>query len=363
MKEYNSKTSVSLKDEVLFQKIRDYEPFKKFDVTVTVKNSKVSFGDIIGIVNLNGEEVRLYPDYKFENGSRIVYELFSTAFGIDEGDLFGDDRTKNVWKRLNQLSHKGLPNQTETLDVIIPTMSQSCKIKGKDVENPFLQAINVITELCSTCNDLETLSSDRIERSISHLPDIKEFRKFDDYENDLTYDQKLQIFMGMSFLYNLGFEKKNPEIKGSMLCPLGKIFEYYVLNRLKSVFEPLCSIEYQKRIPYVPEGPKGNQIGMMPDFIVRYDVDHTTVMDAKYKAFTTRRCYNDLHQITSYITAIRRNEGHCGHGVLIYPKTNGKKLGNVFGNGEEWFFFIDFDMTDANMKLLATELGILKETE
>lgn len=363
MKEYNGKTSVPLNDEPLFQKMRDYEPFKKFGVSITVKNGKASFGDIVGVVNQNGEEIRVHPNYKFRNGSEIVYELFSTAFGIDMKELHSDDRSKCIWKRVNQLSRECLPNQTETLDDIRPRMSQSSKIKGKKIDNPFLQAINVISELCSTSVELEELPSERIERIISQLPEIKEFKKFDEYENNLTYDQKLQVFMGMAYLYNLGFEKRNPELKGSIICPLSKIFEYYVLNRLKNVFEPHCSIDYQKKIPYVPEGPLGKRIGMMPDFIIRCKANRTTVLDAKHKTFTTRRCYDDLHQITSYITAIRRNEHHCEHGILIYPKTNDGQFSDVFGDGDEWFFFIDFDKPDAGMESLGKELGILKKDD
>ena len=363
MKEYNGKTSVPLNDEPLFQKMRDYELFKKFGVSITVKNGKASFGDIVGVVNQNGEEIRVHPNYKFKNGSEIVYEMFSTAFSIDMKELHSDDRAKQIWKRVKQLSREGLPNQTETMDDVRPRMSQYSKIKGKQIENPFLQAINVISELCSTGEELEDLSSEHIERIISQLPEIKEFRKFDEYENNLNYNQKLQVFMGMAYLYNLGFEKRNPELKGSIICPLSKIFEYYVLNRLKNVFESYCSIDYQKRIPYVPKGPNGNRIGMVPDFIMRCEANCTTVLDAKHKAFTTRRCYDDLHQITSYITAIRRNEHHCGHGVLIYPKTNGEEFDDVFGDSDEWFFFVDFDKPDAGMESLAIELGVLKKDD
>ena len=151
MKEYNGKTSVPLNDEPLFQKMRDYEPFKKFGVSITVKNGMASFGDIIGVVNQNGEEIRVHPNYKFKNGSEIVYEMFSTAFSIDMKELHSDDRAKQIWKRVKQLSRESLPNQTETLDNIGPWMSQCSKIEGKKIENPFFFGANCQAK----CNFLE----------------------------------------------------------------------------------------------------------------------------------------------------------------------------------------------------------------
>lgn len=355
MKEYNSKNPIPISNEPLLQKIRDYEPFRQFDVSINIRNGKASFKDVVGIVNQDGEEIRLYPDYRFKNGSLIVNRLFSTVFGINEDNLLKEDRSKYLWKRIQQMSHGELPNQMDRSLNTKSLISDTHEVEEKNVGNPFLLALNLITKLCTEAESLEDLSSERIESIISRFPKLKEFKKFDEYEDNLTNDQKLQVFMGMAYIYNLGFEKKNPGIRGPMICPLSKIFEYFVLNRMREVFEPCCQIEYQKKIRYIPENPDGKPIGMRPDFIIRCSTKHTTVLDAKYKTFRKDRCYDDLHQVTSYITALRRYEQRCNHGVLIYPKTDDPDLKNVLEN-DEWFFFIDFDDSNGDLDKLKEKL-------
>lgn len=353
MKEYNSKDAIPISEESLFRMIKDYKPFRKFDVSIRVKDGRALFKNIAGILNLDGDEVRIYPDYRFNAGSEIVYELFSKAFEIDKKNLHNEGRTYALWQGIKQRFNEMRLDLCES-DYRIENMVKSIKIGNTVMDNPFLKTIEMMTELLDKNCSVESLTSNEIEKIISGLPKLNDFKRFDEYEEELTSDEKLQVFMGMMYLYNIGFEKRYPEIKGSLICPLSKLFEYYVLNRLRKVFST-CSIEYQKKIQYIDTCPDKKKVGMRPDFIIDCNKD-VLVLDAKQKSFEHKNCYDDLHQISAYVLALRRNGTKCLHGVLVYPQTNNGSFDNVFGNRDEWFFFTDFDDEDGGFKILVEML-------
>ena len=355
MKEYNSKNTVPISEEPLFKMIRDYKPFRQFDVSVIINKGNASFKNIAGILNLNGDEIRIYPDYRFNAGSEIVYDLFSKAFDIDRKDLCDDDRTNILWQKVKQKSNEMRLDRYDESRDRVEHMVRSKKIRNTMIDNPFLKTIELITELLKSHTSIESLESKEIDDVLSRLPKLNDFKKYDEYEEELTNDEKLQVFLGTMYLYNIGFEKRYPEIKGSLICPLSKLYEYYVLNRLRKVFSS-CIIDYQKKIQYIDICPDKKRIGMRPDFIIDCEKEGRLVLDAKHKSFAHKNCYDDLHQISAYVLALRRNGSDCTHGVLVYPQINNETFENIFGDRDEWFFFTDFDDDDGGFRTLVEML-------
>lgn len=345
MKEYLTKTRFPLEKDELLKKVHEYKPFNHIDVTMRLDTrGTVSMSNIIGVLNYNSEEIRIYPDYKYKNSSELIYRLFSGAFGIDENDLKEGDRSNTLYDSICKL----MANYEKRIGSHLCEAPHTISNEGKKINNPYKKTIDVLKELNHLNKDLDEIPSETLEGLISKLPNIKNFKDFDNSDKDSHWDYKLITFMGSVFLCNLGFERKYPEVKGSLLAPLNKIFEYYVLNRINKTFEKEFKIMYQSKLPYIDKSPDG-PIGIRPDYILTsYEGNYSIVIDAKYKYFNKSKCYNDVHQISTYIKA-----GKCQHGALIHPRYNGMQHNNIISHDQdEWFVFLDLDMEDDELKEL-----------
>lgn len=201
------------------------------------------------------------------------------------------------------------------------------------------------------CKDIST-SSDKLPK----LPKIETLKSLYDEDDSIRYYETDRAVVELwSYIISKRIEQQTG--LAMSIFPAFLIFELYLYKTVEKVYCSVFETRYQNTSDYIHNTPDYSVLHIRPDVcIYTFDGKPVTIMDAKYKTYTRKRCYGDVRQISTYVKRLGPAPG-----IIVYPGfLNADQLNDTYYDEESQigFMFIDIMNDEASLNSYMDSIGV-----
>lgn len=291
--------------------------FKKLDFNINENHNP--YDNVIGFASKDANDFVIGPE---ECTKDEIVTLLSKSLDLDVIEFDNVERIQNCLIRKIYNYH----------------LSDDSK------QNPRNAYENVICNVQSifTTSDQTHIKNFDCE-NLKSIPKIASARTIYMYENnenyEFSYDEKRIATMSISYFYSKMIEDSMEELKIAVF-PAFLIFELFVYKTACEAFSDKL-VRYQETRDYLRSTPYGD-VKIRPDVLIKdCEGKDELILDAKYKRLSRNRCYNDVHQMSTYIGCLKRADG-----ILIYPSFLNKEKCSFIKDTNERMGFLMLDVSN-----------------
>ncbi len=210
----------------------------------------------------------------------------------------------------------------------------------RNPSDPFEKVIrDVRSALTISGTNIEQIGCE-IQESNSKIASVRTIYLYENNENhEISYDAKRMATISLSYYYSMMIENSLNEWRIAVF-PAHMIFELFVYKTACEVFSDK-QVRYQETRDYLKTTPFGD-IKIRPDVLIKDNKGaDELILDAKYKTLSKNRCYNDVHQMSTYIGRLGKADG-----TLVYPSFLNCKIDQYYKDRNERIGFLMLDVID-----------------
>ena len=301
------------------------------------------FNDVFGILKIDKELVALGPT---SCKSDEIMKMLTIALDLSEIDFKHSIETTSFIINLFK----------DECDIVSRSLNKKIKSPLEDIISQISSELEegIYSDSLDKCN---VLRKDVITGSFDR---IRAYCDDEDYVRD--YDIDRLAMLGLSHLIQSKITSEKREIKIA-LFPAFMIFELYLYKTAKLHLSPNYAAEYQKSSDYIHALPDEEFLKIRPDVLIS-DTDGRTgfILDAKYKKFTRKTCYHDVHQMSAYIKCLKNIPGIVVYPAFLNPDQETRRI--YYDPLEKLgFLFIDVMDDDACLFELIDTIGLGKDID